>query len=144
MSVACKNCNTCILCFMAPLGSQPFISRRILITFIANPYVRQRFWTPIFWPYPNLYWKMAKNDFLCFVRIYSINRKNKLWDPYKAFWNHCGSNFSKKKIRVEKKYFGPPHRENRQKNQKRLKIAFLRPKMLLNVSITLPNHIPLV
>ena len=131
--------------FLEPLGSQPFISRRILITFLANPSVRQRLWTPIFWPYPNLYWKMAKNDFLSFARKYSINGQDKLWDPYKAFWNHCGSIFSKKKIWFEKNFFGPPsQRKQAKKRQKWPKIAFLRPKMLLYVSITMPKYIILV
>ena len=92
---------------------------------------------PLFLAWTQIIWENSqKRLFLVLQRNTSINRKNRLCDPYKAFWDHSES----RKIGV-KKLLKPSHRKNRQKNFKKAKITILRLWMLLNVSITVPNKI---
>ena len=93
--------------FLAPLGSQPFISRRILITFIANPSVRHRFWTPIFGLNPNYRGKWPKTTFLFCEEIQHKSQKQaiaSILGVLKPGWVE----FSKKKNFARKNFFGPP------------------------------------
>ena len=121
MRVACKNCNTCILCFFGTVRVPIVHFQKDFDNFDCKPFRPPAFLTPYFWLEPKLLGKMAKNDFFRFARKYSINRKNKLYDPYKAFCNHCGSNFSKKNFGRKKIFWTPLTEKTGKKTSKMAK-----------------------
>ena len=104
--VACKNCKTCILCFFGTVRVPIVHFQKDFDNFYCKHFRPPAFLNPIFLAWTQIIRKNGQKRLFRFAWKYSINRKNKLLDPYKAFWNHCGSNFS-----------DPLDRENKQKRQ---------------------------
>ena len=61
-----------------------------------------------------------------------------------AFWIDFGSNFSKNKFGVEKKFLTPLTEKTGKKRQKWLKMGFCSPEMPFNVCVGLQNYIILL